>query len=120
MVFKGTETYPDRRAREIWQELGASFGSDTNAQTSPTDTVYILNLPHATREPLDTSLAVLAEMMMRARIEPAAVAAERPVVLEERGRRPELAVRFQEISQRIFFSGPALTPSATRSAPRRP
>ena len=105
MLFKGTETYPDRRAREIWQELGASFGSDSNAQTSPTDTVYILNLPHATRAPLDTSLAVLAEMMMRARIEPAAVAAERPVVLEERGRRPELAVRFQEMSQRIFFPG---------------
>ncbi|HST35851.1 MAG TPA: insulinase family protein [Allosphingosinicella sp.] len=105
MVFKGTETYPDRRAREIWQGLGASFGSDTNAQTSPTDTVYILNLPHATREPLDTSLAVLAEMMMRARIEPAAVNAERPVILEERGRRAELGVRFQEISQRIFFSG---------------
>lgn len=105
MLFKGTETYPDRRAREIWQELGASFGSDTNAQTSATDTVYILNLPHAARGPLDTSLAVLAEMMMRARIEAGAVNAERPVILEERGRRPELAVRFQEISQRIFFPG---------------
>jgi len=105
MLFKGTETYPDRRARQIWQELGASFGSDTNAQTSPTETVYILNLPHATREPLDTSLAVLAEMMARARIEPAAVEAERPVVLEERGRRPELAVRVLELARRVFYSG---------------
>jgi len=105
MLFKGTEAYPDRRARQIWQELGASFGSDTNAQTSPTDTVYILNLPHATREPLDTSLIVLAEMMAKARFEPAAVTAERPVVLEERGRRPELSVRMFELSRRIFYTG---------------
>jgi len=105
MLFKGTENYPDRRARQIWQELGASFGSDTNAQTSPTDTVYILNLPHATRAPLDTSLTMLAEMMMRARIEPAAVAAERPVVLEERGRRPELGVRSWEAARTLFYTG---------------
>ncbi len=28
-----------------WQELGATFGSDTNATTSPTQTVYQLDLP---------------------------------------------------------------------------
>src|SRR5689334_17818182 len=66
MLFRGTQTYPDRRAREIWQQLGASFGSDTNARTDATNTVYVLNLPHAAREPLDTSLAVLAEMMSQA------------------------------------------------------
>ena len=88
MLFRGTQNYPDRRAREIWQQLGASFGSDTNARTDATNTVYVLNLPHAAREPLDTSLAVLAEMMSQARIEPDAVTAERPVVLAEKGRRP--------------------------------
>jgi len=25
MLFRGTESFPDRRARQIWQELGASF-----------------------------------------------------------------------------------------------
>ncbi len=105
MLFRGTETYPDRRAREIWQQLGASFGSDSNARTDATNTVYVLNLPHATREPLDTSLSVLAEMMARARIEPAALAAERPVVLAEKGRRPELAERILELSQRLIYAG---------------
>lgn len=105
MLFRGTQTYPDRRAREIWQQLGASFGSDTNARTDATNTVYVLNLPHAAREPLDTSLAVLAEMMSQARIEPAAVEAERPVVLAEKGRRPELSVRVNEIGQRLFYAG---------------
>ncbi len=105
MLFRGTQTYPDRRAREIWQQLGASFGSDTNARTDATNTVYVLNLPHAAREPLDTSLAVLAEMMSQARIEPAAVEAERPVVLAEKGRRPEIGVRISELSQRLFYAG---------------
>jgi zinc protease len=58
MLFRGTENYPDRRAREIWQQLGASFGSDTNARTDADRTPSMCsNLPHADREPLDTSLA---------------------------------------------------------------
>jgi zinc protease len=105
MLFKGTETYPDRQARQIWQQLGASFGSDTNAQTGATDTVYILNLPHAARAPLDTSLTVLAEMMARARFEPAAVTAERPVILAEKGRRPELTQRIVDLSRTLLYSG---------------
>ena len=105
MLFRGTQNYPDRRAREIWQQLGASFGSDSNAQTDATNTVYMLNLPHAAREPLDTGLAVLAEMMSQARIEPAAVEAERPVVLAEKRRRPEIAVRVNDVSQRLFYAG---------------
>ncbi len=105
MLFKGTETYPDRRARQIWQELGASFGSDSNARTDATNTVYVLNLPHATREPLDTSLAVLAEMMARARFDAAAVEAERPVVRAEKERRTELSQRILELSQTLFYAG---------------
>jgi zinc protease len=105
MLFRGTQNYPDRRAREIWQQLGASFGSDTNARTDATNTVYVLNLPHAARTPLDTSLTVLAEMVGQARIEPAAVEAERPVVLAEKGRRPELSVRVNDLSQRLFYAG---------------
>lgn len=105
MLFRGTESYPDRRARQVWQELGASFGSDSNARTSATETVYVLNLPHASREALDTSLAVLAEMVSRARFEPAAVEAERAVIMAEKGRRPELSQRMIELSRTLFYTG---------------
>jgi zinc protease len=105
MLFRGTETYPDRRARQVWQELGASFGSDSNARTTATETVYVLNLPHAERAALDTSLQVLAEMMSKARFDPAAVEAERPVVLAEKGRRPELSQRISDISRPLFYRG---------------
>jgi zinc protease len=105
MLFRGTENYPDRRAREIWAELGASFGSDSNARTGPTDTVYQLDLPHAERGPLDTSLRVLADMMARARFDAASVEAERPVVLAEKGRRPEISQRIFDLSRNLFYSG---------------
>jgi len=105
MLFRGTASFPDSRAREIWQELGANFGSDSNAHTSATDTVYELNLPHAARAPLDRSLQVLAEMMAQARFDPAAVAAERPVVLAEKGRRPELSQRIVDLSRTLFYAG---------------
>ena len=105
MLFRGTESYPDRQARHVWQQLGASFGSDSNATTTATDTIYQLNLPHADRASLDTSLAVLSEMMSRARFEPEAVAAERPVILAEKERRPELSVRLDERSRPLFYGG---------------
>jgi zinc protease len=105
MLFRGTDSFPDRRARQIWQELGASFGSDSNARTGPNETVYQLNLPHAERAPLDTSLSVLAEMMSRARFDPATVEAERPVILAEKGRRPELSQRILDLSQDLFYAG---------------
>ncbi len=105
MLFRGTESFPDRAARETWQRLGASFGSDSNARTSATDTVYQLDLPHADRANLDTSLHVLAEMMSSARIEAAAVEAERPVVLAEKGRRPELSQRGLDLAMPLYFAG---------------
>src|SRR5687768_18072734 len=36
LVFRGTKSFDDREARYTWQQLGASFGSDTNASTSAT------------------------------------------------------------------------------------
>jgi len=105
MLFRGTASFPDRQARQVWQQLGASFGSDTNATTDATETVYQLDLPHADRASLDTSLNVLSEMMTSARFDPAAVAAERPVILAEKERRPELTQRFLETSMPLNYAG---------------
>ena len=49
LAFRGTKGFGDGEGRRIWQKLGASFGSDTNAFTSPTQTVYQLDLPAPTR-----------------------------------------------------------------------
>jgi zinc protease len=105
MVFRGTAGLGDGEARETWQKLGASFGSDTNATTEPTQTVYQLDLPHADRATLDTSLKLLAEMADSARFDPAIVETERQVVLSERRRRSELATRLGEVTRPLFYAG---------------
>lgn len=105
MVFRGTEHFADGEARETWQRLGASFGSDTNASTEPTQTVYQLDLPHADRANLDTSLRLLSEMADTALFDPKLIDAERGVVLSEYGRRTELARRLQEKMMPLFYAG---------------
>ncbi len=105
LAFRGTESFADREARETWQRLGASFGSDSNASTSPTQTVYQLDLPKNDEASLDQSLRLIAEMVDSARFDPATVEAEKKVVLAEKGRRPELAVRYQEVSWPLLYRG---------------
>src|SRR5688572_509302 len=67
LAFRGTKSFDDREARYTWQQLGANFGSDTNASTSAFQTVYQLDLPKNDRASLDKSLAILVEMMDSAR-----------------------------------------------------
>ncbi|HYD37839.1 MAG TPA: insulinase family protein, partial [Allosphingosinicella sp.] len=105
MAFRGSRDFGDGEVRETWQRLGASFGSDTNASTEPTQTVYMLDLPHADRASLDTSLRLLAEMADTAAFDPKIVDMERGVVLSEYGRRTELAVKLREMMMPLFFGG---------------
>jgi zinc protease len=105
MAFRGTKNFGDGEVRETWQRLGASFGSDTNASTEPTQTVYMLDLPHADRASLDTSLRLLADMADTAAFDPKIVDMERGVVLSEYGRRTELAVKLRELMMPLFFGG---------------
>ncbi|QAY77308.1 pitrilysin family protein [Sphingosinicella sp. BN140058] len=105
MVFRGTAAYHDGEARQTWQRLGASFGSDTNASTQPTQTVYQLDLPKNDPASLELSLKILASMADTATFDPAIVEAERGVVLAEYGRRPELSVKLGDLTRNLFFSG---------------
>ncbi len=105
LAFRGTANFADREARQIWQQLGASFGSDTNAFTGITQTFYQLDLPNADRSGLDRSLHVIVDMMSSALFDPAAVDAERQIVIAEKERRPELSVRLGEAARGLFHHG---------------
>jgi zinc protease len=83
LTFRGSEHIPDGEAKRIWQRFGVTFGSDSNAQTTPTQTVYQLDLPSVTLANLDESMKLLAGMVRQPRISEAAVTAERGVVLSE-------------------------------------
>jgi zinc protease len=105
MAFRGTAGFGDGEARQTWQRLGASFGSDTNASTEPTQTVYQLDLPKNDEASLDTSLRLIADMADHANFDPKLVEVEKGVVLSEYGRRSEISKKLGDVMRPLFFAG---------------
>jgi len=112
LTFRGSRHVPDGESKRIWQRLGVTFGSDSNAQTTPTGTSYALDLPQATEQSLGESMKILAGMMAEPNIIDGAVAAEKAVVLAERREGDGPQTRISDISRQHFFAG---QPLATRS-----
>ncbi len=108
LSFRGSEYVPDSQAKRIWQRFGATFGSDSNAQTTPVSTTYKLDLPSATEAGLDESMKILGGMMAKPAITDAAITAERPVVLAEQREQPGPQVRFGDALRQTFFAGQPL------------
>lgn len=105
LSFRGSAYVPDGEAKRVWQRMGTTFGSDTNAQTTPTQTVYKLDLPSATVDGLDESLKILSGMMEKPNITTPALNAERPVVLAEQRELPGPQVRVGDAVRQTLFAG---------------
>jgi zinc protease len=112
LVFRGSQYVADNEAKRTWQRLGATFGSDTNAQTTFTQTVFKLDLPSATPASVDESLKVLSGMMEAPSFDDKVVNSERPVVMAEQREAPGPQVRFGDAQRATIFAG---QPFATRS-----
>jgi len=108
LTFRGSEHIPDGEAKRIWQRFGVTFGSDSNAQTTPTQTVYQLDLPSVTPANLDESMKLLAGMVREPRISDAAVTAERGVVLSELRESDGPQKRIADQTTAFFFAGQLL------------
>jgi zinc protease len=108
LAFRGSEHVPDGEARRIWQRFGVTFGSDSNAQTTPTQTAYQLDLPSATPDTLDEGLKLLAGMVREPRIIDASVDAERAVVLAELRESDGPQLRVGDRMNRHIFAGQRL------------
>lgn len=108
LTFRGSEHIPDGEAKRIWQRFGVTFGSDSNAQTTPTQTVYQLDLPSATPTVLDESMKLLAGMVREPRISDAAVTAERGVVMSELRESDGPQKRISDTSSAHLFAGQLL------------
>ena len=112
LSFRGSRYVTDGEAKRVWQRLGATFGSDTNASTTMTQTIYKLDLPTATREGLDESVKILSGMMAGPTITPAEVDAERRTVLAESREQSGPQVTVTNATTSLFFAG---QPVANRS-----
>lgn len=108
LTFRGSVHIPDGEAKRIWQRFGVTFGSDSNAQTTPTQTVYQLDLPSATPANLDEGMKLLAGMVRQPRISELAVAAERGVVMSELRESDGPQKRIADATASHFFAGQLL------------
>lgn len=106
MTFRGTKTVPDGEGIRTWQRLGAAFGTDTNAFTNLSQTLYQLDLPKSDQASMDTALHLLSEMVSSANFDPKLVDIERKVVTAELAlRQTPLAKRIQDLSKPIILAG---------------
>ncbi|MEO8722507.1 MAG: insulinase family protein [Sphingobium sp.] len=108
LTFRGSKYVPDGESKRIWQRLGVTFGSDSNAQTTPTGTTYALDLPQADAAGLDESFKILSGMMTTPNIVPSAVDAERAVVLAEMRESTGPDTKVSDASRALFFAGQPL------------
>lgn len=105
LVFRESSVLGDGQAIPHFQRLGAGFGSDTNAQTSQTQTVYQLDLPNANDATLDDTLRLISGMIREPKLSAANLAADVPIVLAERRERSGPDQRISEATQETFFAG---------------
>lgn len=108
LLFRQSKYLGDGQAIPTWQRLGASFGNDTNAETTPTQTVYKLDLPNATAASLDESFKLLSGMVTAPTLSEANIRTDVPIVLAEMRERGGAAQRVQETTRRVFYAGQPL------------
>ena len=112
LLFRESRFLGPAEAIPTWQRLGATFGSDTNAETSPTHTVYKLDLPNVNEAKLAESMKLLSGMVRSPVLSDANVKAEVPIVMAEKRERGGPGERAGNASREVLFSGQRL---ATRT-----
>jgi zinc protease len=112
LVFRQSKYLGEAQAIPTWQRLGAAFGSDTNAETTPTQTVYKLDLPNATPAALDESIKLLSGMMAAPTLSEANVRVEVPIVLAEMRERGGAGQRVADATRATLYAGQPLADSS--------
>ncbi|MFC6621296.1 M16 family metallopeptidase [Novosphingobium panipatense] len=105
MLFRQSKYLPEGTAIAAFQRLGATFGSDTNAVTSTTQTVFKLDLPNATAATLDETFKLMSGMVTAPTLSASNLKADLPIVLAEMRERGGAAKRVQDAMQQTLYSG---------------
>ncbi len=113
LLFRESQYLGQAEAIPTWQRLGATFGSDTNAETSPTHTVFKLDLPSADPAKLRESMKLLSGMVRAPVLSTQNVNAEVPIVLAEKRERGGPGERVSEQTMKTLFAGQRLAERIT-------
>ena len=112
LLFRQSRYLGDGQAIPTWQRLGASFGNDTNAETTTTQTVYKLDLPNATPASLDESFKLLSGMVTAPTLSEKNIRTDVPIVLAEMRERGGAPLRVQDATREVFYKGQPLAERA--------
>ncbi|MDP9056935.1 MAG: insulinase family protein [Pseudomonadota bacterium] len=113
LVFRQSKYLGEAQAIPTWQRLGATFGTDTNAETSPTMTNFKIDLPDATPAALDESFKLLSGMMIAPTLSESDIRTEEPIVLAEKREHGGAAERVADATREVMFAGQPLADHAT-------
>jgi zinc protease len=108
MTFRESKYLADGAAIPTFQRLGATFGSDTNAETTPTQTVYKLDVPEANPAKLEEVFKLLSGMVREPALSAKGLSEDRPIVLAEKREQAAAAKRVAEESRKTIFAGQRL------------
>lgn len=108
MLFRQSKYLAEGTAIAAFQRLGATFGSDTNAQTTATQTVFKLDLPNATPVSLDETFKLLSGMVSAPALSASNLKQDLPIVLAEMRERGGASKRVQDTMQQVFYAGQPL------------
>ncbi|WP_334182628.1 M16 family metallopeptidase [Novosphingobium sp.] len=109
MLFRQSKYIPEGTAIAAFQRLGATFGSDTNAITSTTQTVFKLDLPNATPTSLDETFKLMSGMVTAPTLSASNLKSDLPIVLAEMRERGGAAKRVQDAMQKTLYAGQPLS-----------
>ena len=112
LVFRQSKYLADSEAIPAWQRLGATFGSDTNAETTPVGTTFKIDLPNATDASLDESMKFLSGMVTAPTLSAANIKADLPIVMAEKRERGGAAARVQDTIREVLYAGQPLAERA--------
>jgi zinc protease len=108
MAFKGSEHYAPMKLLPLLSHLGMTFGADTNAHTTLTETVFKLNMPDTEPATIDTALTIFSDYANALSLYPIQIESERRVILEEARTKKSAAQRLIKQMNKQLFAGTAV------------
>jgi len=113
LVFRQSRYLGQAEAIPAWQLLGAAFGTDTNAETTATQTVFKIDLPNATPQSLERSFKLLSGMVIAPNLSESDIRTEAPIVLSEKRDSGGAAARMLEATRWLIAAGQPMADHAT-------
>ena len=108
MAFNGSKNVPEGEFVKLLQRKGLAFGAHTNAYTSTSETVYMLELPKNTPDLVDTGVMLFREVAENLVLDQTAIDREKGVVLAEQRSRNTPEFRAFEARWKILYEGQRL------------